>query len=373
MEKMKHPRAIILFILLSLPAVSTLSLCAANEPDYINHPVYAKYQFGGRDTKVLNLGTQPLAVPEGLIGAALSHDRLLRVALKERNWELRSHSFLKGVDSNFFFQRGDLDAALTGIWPTLTLASVKDIQVIGLAEQGFVSLITKGHFRQIVDLKGKRIGVPSGSTAHYSLLIALETAGMKESDVNVVPLDVSEMMEALAQGKVDAFATWEPFSTNALQMNPEFSVVQRFLTYDYYYLSADLVRQNPEIADLLAAAYVRSLRWMTADRKNLSQAITWVQRDGSQMLGKPPGASTAEMTGIAAGSLSRIASSPMVLSRHLAEKGSIRQAFAFLQSQGKISGTVPWKKIENSFDRTLLEKILSDPAKHQILTFDYDE
>jgi hypothetical protein len=112
---------------------------------------------------------------------------------------------------------------------------------------------------------------------------------------------------------------------------------------------------------------------MTADRKNLSQAITWVLKDGTQMLGKPPAASTAEMTGIAAGSLPRIATSPMVLSQHLAEKGSIRQAFAFLQGQGKITGTVPWKKIEESFDRTLLEKILSDPAKHQILSFDYDE
>jgi hypothetical protein len=114
-EAMNQVLTLILFILVSLPAVFTPSRCASNGPDYINHPVYATYQFGGRDAKVLDLGTQPLAVPEGLIGAALGHDRLLRAALKERGWELRSHSFLKGIDSNFFFQRGDLDAALTGI------------------------------------------------------------------------------------------------------------------------------------------------------------------------------------------------------------------------------------------------------------------
>ncbi|MBA4368043.1 MAG: hypothetical protein C0403_10460, partial [Desulfobacterium sp.] len=227
---MNQTYTIILLVILTLFSAFTPAFGADGKPDY--DPLYSTYTFGSKEAKVLDLGTQPMAVPEGLIGAALSHDRLLRRALKERGWELRSHSFLKGLDSNFFFQRGDLDVALTGIWPTLTLASLYDIQVIGLAMQDFDSLITKGRLRQITDLKGKRIGAPSGSTAHHSLLVALETAGMKESDVTIIPIEVSEMSEALIQGRVDAFSSWEPFSANALRTHPEFSVVQRFLSYD---------------------------------------------------------------------------------------------------------------------------------------------
>ena len=75
------------------------------------------------------------------------------------------------------------------------MAAECDLQVVGLAKQGFASLITTGLSR-VEDLKGKRIGSPLGSTAHYSLLVALDTAHLRESDVTIVPMEVNEMSVA---------------------------------------------------------------------------------------------------------------------------------------------------------------------------------
>ncbi len=369
---MHQIRGIVLAVMLSLPVVTAPASGAGGEPDYANHPLYAKYQFGGKGAKVVDLGTQPQGVPIGIVGATLGHDRLLRSALKGQGWEFRTHSFLKGVDSNFFFQRGDLDVALTGDWPTFTLAAVWDIQVLGLAKQGFSSVIAKGP-RQMTDLKGKRIASPPGSSAHYGLLVGLDSVGLKESDVTIVPMEANELSEALAQGKVDAFAAWEPVPNNALRTHPEFSVVQRFMNNSYVYLSADFARQNPEIAELVTAAYVRALRWMREDRTNLLRAIDWALQDAGQMLGKPSTLASEDMVRTTTDDLLKIAASPVVPRQDLAANGSIHRAFTFLQAQGKIAATVPWAKIEQSFDTTLTDKVLAEPERSKILAFDYDE
>ncbi len=361
------------FIFMSLIAVSTSSFGAGSEPDLLSHPVYAKYQFGNSDDKVVDLGTHPMTAPVGVLGATFGRDRLLRTALKEHSWEFRSHSFLKGPDANFFFLRGDLEVAIAGDWPTLTLAATTDLLVVGLAKQGFTSIITTKDKRRIENLKGMRIGSAPGTTAHYGLLVGLTNAGLKEADVTIVPMDAGEMIEALKKGTIDAFTAWEPTPTDALRMHPEFSVVQRFMNNSYIYFSAGFVKKNPEISELMVAAYIRSLRWMRDDRKNLLRAVSWALQDTAQMTGRPSTISSEDMAKTTTDDLLKIAASPIVPAQDLAEKGSVRRAFAFLQAQEKIGAAVPWKKIEQSFDSSLIEKILASPEKYQLFSFDYDD
>lgn len=369
---MPPTRVTILSLLALFLGVCGLAFGAAEDQDYTTHPLYSTYQFSGKTAKVVDLGTQPLSVPSGVVGAALGHDRLLRRLLKEHGWNFISHSFMKGLDANFFFKRGEVDIVLAGDLPTISLAAQMDFQVIGLAQQGFSTIVCKGQ-RKITDLKGMRIGLPVGSSAHYALSVALENLNLSEASVTLVPMEVSEVSEALAKDKVDAFVSWEPTTANALKEHPEFSVMQRFLNNDYIYLSADLIHQNPEIADLVAAAYIRSLRWMRADRKNLMRAISWTIKDAGRMLGSPPAFSPDEMAKSTNDDLLKIAFSPIVPGKDLAENGSIRRAFAFLRNQGKIAADVPWEKIEKNFNQAFTEKILADPAKYRILTFDYDD
>lgn len=344
---------------------------AANEADLANHPIYSKYQFG-REGKVVDMGAQPLGVPIGLVSEVMLRDRTLHKALAERGWEFRIHGFLKGVDANFFFQQGDLDLAVAGDYPTISLTASHDIRVVALAKQGFSSIITQ-KVSNLSQLKGKRIGTPKGSTAHYGLLSALESVGLTEADVTLVFLENPEMNEALAQGQVDAIAAWEPFVSSTLKLHPEFKVIQRFLNQSYLYFSKKFVADNPEIAELVIAAYVRALRWMRQSNTNLMQAVGWELAAGERLLGKPTGLSPQDVARITTEDLLNIVKSPAVPQQDLDKNGAIRRAFAFLQKHGKIPPDVSWEKIATSFDRTLIDKVLANPKKYHLLDYDYEK
>lgn len=359
----------LLYIFLTLCVASPA--LAGNEPDLASHPLYATYQFD-REGKAVDFGTQPLAVPVGVISEVMQHDKILKKMLAERGWEFRRHGFLKGTDVNFFFQRGDLDLAVAGDYPTISFAARHDIVVVGLAKQGFSAIVSRNLVR-LNDLKGKRIGVSPGTTAHYGLLVALENVGLKEKDIILVPIENNEAGEALAQDRVDAFAAWEPIVSSTLRMHPEFKVIQRFLNNSYLYFSRDFLKTNPEVAELLMAAYVRALRWMRQSDANLTQAVDWNLAFGERLLGKPTGISPQDVAKTTVDDILKIVQSPAVPRQDLAENGSIHRIFTFLQKQGKISADIPWKKITASFDRTLIDKVLSDPKKYRLLEYNYDE
>jgi NitT/TauT family transport system substrate-binding protein len=60
------------------------------------------------------------------------------------------------------------------------------------------------------DLRGKRIGTSTDTSAHFYLAKTLQSAGISEGDVTAVGMPPPDMPEALARGAVDAVAIWEP-------------------------------------------------------------------------------------------------------------------------------------------------------------------
>jgi taurine transport system substrate-binding protein len=62
----------------------------------------------------------------------------------------------------------------------------------------------------VAGLKGKKVGVPLASTAHYSLLVALEDAGLSATDVQVVDLEPEAILAAWTRGDIDAAYVWNP-------------------------------------------------------------------------------------------------------------------------------------------------------------------
>jgi ABC-type nitrate/sulfonate/bicarbonate transport system substrate-binding protein len=69
--------------------------------------------------------------------------------------------------------------------------------------------------RTAADLKGKRIGVVQGTTAHYFADTMLLFNGIAMSEVTLVPLDGADPAGALIRGDVDAAALYNPFGVRA--------------------------------------------------------------------------------------------------------------------------------------------------------------
>ncbi|GAA0649168.1 ABC transporter substrate-binding protein [Kutzneria viridogrisea] len=70
--------------------------------------------------------------------------------------------------------------------------------------------------RDAKELKGKTIAVAKGSSAHGQLLDVLIRAGLKVNDVTITFLQPADAYTAFTQHRVDAWAIWDPYTSQAL-------------------------------------------------------------------------------------------------------------------------------------------------------------
>jgi sulfonate transport system substrate-binding protein len=69
--------------------------------------------------------------------------------------------------------------------------------------------------KSVSDLEGKKIAVAEGSSANYNLLAQLDKVGIDYDDVEVQNLQPSDALAAFDAGHVDAWAIWEPYTSQA--------------------------------------------------------------------------------------------------------------------------------------------------------------
>lgn len=123
--------------------------------------------------------------------------------------------FDSGRDVNTAFAAGGLDFGLAGSTPTsvgvargLAYKVIWIHDVIGRAES--LAVKAKAGVTSLKDLKGKKVAVPFGSTAHYSLLSALQLEGVSAAEVKVIDLQPPDILAAWQRGDIDAAYVWQP-------------------------------------------------------------------------------------------------------------------------------------------------------------------
>lgn len=111
--------------------------------------------------------------------------------------------------------------------------------------------------RGAADLKGKRIADQKGTTSTYSLVKYLETAGLRLDDVKYHDLSAADAESAFANGKVDAWISWQP-AIGLGKARHKARSLPGVKTYDYcfYVASESFVKKYPEAA----AKAVRAVR-----------------------------------------------------------------------------------------------------------------
>ena len=69
--------------------------------------------------------------------------------------------------------------------------------------------------QSVADLKGKKVAVAEGSSANYNLLAQLAKADLSYEDVEVKPLQPADALAAFTNKHVDAWAIWDPYTSQA--------------------------------------------------------------------------------------------------------------------------------------------------------------
>ncbi len=72
------------------------------------------------------------------------------------------------------------------------------------------AVVATASIKGVRELKGRRVGIESGTLGRWVLTRALQTAGLSMADVMLVSVDVSGHEAAFGSGAVDAVVTYEP-------------------------------------------------------------------------------------------------------------------------------------------------------------------
>lgn len=110
-----------------------------------------------------------------------------------------------------------------------------DLRIIMTVTESFYRLVARrsAGIESLEDLRGKRVMTPAGTSAGYYLEAMLQSVGMSDQDVELVPfpraasarLGMDLMAEAIANAEVDAISIWEPTPHDAIQMLGDDAIV----------------------------------------------------------------------------------------------------------------------------------------------------
>ncbi|MGW1639228.1 ABC transporter substrate-binding protein [Streptomyces lavendulae] len=151
-------------------------------------------------------------------------ESLLRAAgeLEHLDYTIKWSTFTSGPPLLEAVNAKAVDIGGVGNTPPVFAAAAKSkIAVVGAthgSSAGEAVLVPKDSpLQNPADLRGKKIAVAQGSSAHFQLISALQKAGLSPSDVQITLLQPADALAAFNSGKVDAWAVWDPYTSQVLR------------------------------------------------------------------------------------------------------------------------------------------------------------
>ena len=131
-----------------------------------------------------------------------------------------------------------------------TITTSREHRLVARADRGV---------RSLADLKGRRLGLLQGTSAHYFADTVLFLGRFDPDSVTRVPVPPGEVIEQLLAGEIDAAGLYQPLAQEAIRRLGTRGVV--LADARYYAATMNLVgRVEPPLADEDVARLLRALR-----------------------------------------------------------------------------------------------------------------
>ncbi|MBQ7738799.1 MAG: ABC transporter substrate-binding protein [Desulfovibrionaceae bacterium] len=94
-----------------------------------------------------------------------------------------------------------------------------DLVFIAQVNTGGSALVVRKNspIKTVADLVGRRVAVPgNGTVQDFLLRRTIIQEKIKPSDLKIITLHPSEMLQALEEGQIDAFIAWQPYPARAI-------------------------------------------------------------------------------------------------------------------------------------------------------------
>lgn len=202
------------------------------------------------------------------------------IALKSETTLLKKHfpntkiewkEFPAGPQMLEALSAGSVDLGSVGNTPPIFAQSGnKDLIYVAYEKshpktQALIISKNNNKIQTLSDLKGKRIALQRGSSAHDLLDKILQKANLKWSDIEPIWLPPADARAAFDKKTVDAWVSWEPYLTVALE-----SGNAKLLTdsnpfgnaYSFVIGNPKFVHEHPDITQKFIYAYNDAAHWI---------------------------------------------------------------------------------------------------------------
>ena len=213
----------------------------------------------------------------------VKNSRWLEEALGDYN--IKWTKFDSGADVNTAFIAKELDFGALGSSPVARGLSTplnipyKVAFVLDVAGDNEALVARNGSgINTIADLKGKRIGTPFASTAHYSLLAALSQNGLSPNDVRLVDLQPQAILAAWDRGDIDAAYSWLPTLDQLRKTGKDLTTSRQLAkdgkaTLDLGAVRDEFADAHPDVVDIWRQQEARALKLIHDDPAAAAKAL----------------------------------------------------------------------------------------------------
>ncbi|MDR2352230.1 MAG: ABC transporter substrate-binding protein [Deltaproteobacteria bacterium] len=195
--------------------------------------------------------------------------------------------FDSGRDINTAFVSKSIDVATLGSSPVslgvsnkLNYEVVFINDVIGPAES--LAVTKKSGIKTLADLKGKKIATPFASTAHYSLLAALQLEKIDPNEVTILDLQTQDILAAWIRGDIDGAYVWTPvldelLSRDGVIITDSLRLAERgVITADVSVANKDFAAKYPTLVRNYVSALIKTNDIINNE---LDRAVTLVAKN----------------------------------------------------------------------------------------------
>lgn len=173
---------------------------------------------------------------------------------------------------------GKLDGGLVTIGDMLLVTRSTDVSAIIVNDSGGTnSLVGSAELKDIEDLRGKKIGVPLGTSFEVFVRQALSEAGISIKDVIFVDMSPEEVPQNIP-GVIQAGYVGEPYTSEALQSGHKLLAATRYsstesLTPNLVIFRSDVIRDRPEDVRAFSNAWFDAVEYRLANPDECNQII----------------------------------------------------------------------------------------------------
>jgi sulfonate transport system substrate-binding protein len=202
--------------------------------------------------------------------------------------------------------------------PVFAQAAGKDLVYVGAEppkpDSSALLVAPESPLRTLADLKGRRIALQKGSSAHFLTVQAVAKGGLNWSDITPVYLPPADARAAFERGAVDAWAIWDPYYAAAeIDGHVRVLATSRGLTSNntFYLASRDFASTREKSLSSVFAALTETDAWVQAHREEaarryadfaglgLATVLRLLQRRQPSPVGPLPAALVAEQQKVA--------------------------------------------------------------------------